>query len=220
MVEKRYFPERRSAYQARRLSYVMADCDREKIVTVNMKLKEILFRHTDRPGVCSSSIDGLSLVRREAVDSSERCIEKPLVSVIVQGVKHSTVGTQEYRIRENQCLVSGVDMPSASYVVEPTPEKPFLSLFFYLDRQILTDLVMEMEPENRPHRMGGQGVSVADAEPESLESLLRLAELLDKPKQIAIRAPIICASCTTCFLSARRAAFCRDCTRRGRRTIR
>ena len=107
MVEKRYFPERRSAYQARRLSYVMADCDREKIVTANMKLKEILFQHTDRPGVCSSSIDGLSLVRREAVDSSERCIEKPLVSVIVQGVKHSTVGTQEYRIRENQCLVSG-----------------------------------------------------------------------------------------------------------------
>lgn len=39
--------------------------------------------------------------------------------------------------------------------------------------------------------MGGQGVSVADAEPEFLEGVLRLTELLDKPKQIPIRAPLI-----------------------------
>ena len=32
---------------------------------------------------------------------------------------------------------------------------------------------------------------MADAEPEFLEAVLRLAELLDKPEQIAIRAPMI-----------------------------
>ena len=68
---------------------------------------------------------------------------------------------------------------------------PFLSLFFYLDRQILSDLVMEMEPEERPSFMEGQGVSVADAEPEFMETMLRLAELPGKPNQIPIRTPII-----------------------------
>ena len=68
---------------------------------------------------------------------------------------------------------------------------PFLSLFFYLDRQILSDLVMEMEPEERPSFMEGQGVSVADAEPEFMETMLQLAELPDKPNQIPIRTPII-----------------------------
>ncbi len=33
----------------------------------------------------------------------------------------------------------------------PHAAPPFLSLFFYLDRQILSDLVMEMEPEERPY---------------------------------------------------------------------
>ena len=73
----------------------------------------------------------------------------------------------------------------------PHAAPPFLSLFFYLDRQIMSDLVMEMEPEERPYFMEGQGVSVADAEPEFMETMLRLAELPGKPNQIPIRTPII-----------------------------
>lgn len=169
----------------------MTGKNQKKVKEINKKLKEIMLRHMEKPGVCASAINGLTLVRREAVNSSERCFEKPLASVIVQGSKHSTVGTQEFHIHANQCLVSGVDMPSTSYVIDPTPENPFLSLFFYLDRQILSDLVMEMEPEERPSFMEGQGVSVADAELEFMETMLRLAELLDKPNQITIRAPII-----------------------------
>lgn len=165
--------------------------NQKKVKEISKKLKEIILWHMEKPGVCASAINGLTLVRREAVNSSERCFEKPLASVIVQGSKHSTVGTQEFHIHANQCLVSGVDMPSTSYVIDPTPEKPFLSLFFYLDRQILSDLVMEMGPEERPSFVEGQGVSVADAETEFMETMLRLAELLDKPNQIPIRAPII-----------------------------
>ena len=169
----------------------MTEHDREKVIAINAKLKEIVLRHMDRPGVKPSAIDSLTLVRRTVVESSEKCFERPLASVIVQGSKHSTIGTQEYHFRENQCLVAGVDMPSSSYTIESSPEKPFLALFFYLDRQILTELVMEMAPENRPAVAEGQGVSIVDAEPEFLAGLLRLAELLDKPQQIAIRAPII-----------------------------
>ena len=165
--------------------------NQQKIQEINGKLKEILLRHMEKPGVCASAINGLTLVRREAVNSSERCFEKPLASVIVQGSKYSAIGTQEFHIHANQCFVFGVDVPSTSYVIDPTPEKPFLSLFFYLDRQILSDLVIEMETEERPSFMEGQGVSVADAEPEFMETMLRLAELLDKPRQIAVRAPII-----------------------------
>jgi len=169
----------------------MADDNQKKVKKVNKKLKEIVLRHMEKPGVCASAINGLTLVRREAVNCSEHCFEKPLASVIVQGSKHSSVGTQEFHIHANQCLVSGLDMPSMSHIIDPAPEKPFLSLFFYLDRQILSDLIIKMEPEERPSFMEGQCVSVADAEPEFMETMLRLAELLDKPKQIPIRAPII-----------------------------
>ncbi len=168
------------------------DSDRqERMARINRKLREVILRHMEAPDVRPSAVNGLTLVRRDETNSSERCFEKPLTSVVVQGSKQSTIGMQEYMLRENQCLVSAIDMPSISYAVDPSSEKPFLSLFFYLDKRILTELISEMEPEERPVFQAGRGVSVADAEPEFLEALLRLAELLDKPKQIAVRAPII-----------------------------
>ena len=168
------------------------DSDRqERLAGINEKLRDVILRHMETPGARPSAVEGLTLVRREESNSSERCFEKPLASVILQGIKKSTIGLQEYELRENQCLVSAVDMPSMSYAVAPTPQKPFLSLFFYLDRKMLAELISEMEPEERPAFCWERGVSVADAEPDFLEALLRLAELLDKPKQIAVRAPII-----------------------------
>ena len=168
------------------------DSDRqERIARINRKLREVILRHMAAPDARPSAVKGLTLVRRDETNSSERCFEKPLASVVVQGSKKSTIGMQEYVLRENQCLVSAVDMPSISYAVDPSAESPFLSLFFYLDKKIFTELISEMDPEERPSFQAGRGVSVADAEPEFLEALLRLAELLDKPKQIAVRAPII-----------------------------
>ncbi len=169
----------------------MTDRERENVKAVNAALKELLLRHMETPGVRPSAVEGLTLVRREASNCSEKCFSQPLAAIFVQGVKHSVIGTREYHIRENQCLVSGVDMPSSSCSIDPTPERPFLSLFFHLDRQMLTDLVMETDPKDLPPGTGGQSVSVADADPEFMEGVLRLAQLLDKPGQIPVRAPMI-----------------------------
>lgn len=164
---------------------------KQRIASINQNLKEVILRHRKTPGACASAIPSLTLVRRDESNLTERCFEKPLASVIVQGAKKSIIGTQEYVLQENQCLVSAIDMPSFSHAIAPTHQNPFLSLFFYLDTKILTELISEMNPEDRPPFCCEQGVSVAEAEPEFLEALLRLAELLDKPKQIPVRAPII-----------------------------
>lgn len=154
-------------------------------------LKDILMRHLPAPEIRPSPIDGLVLVRREDPPAPDRCFERPLVSVIVQGSKRSLIGSQEFVFRRGQFLVSGIDMPSSSSFFDTAPGQPFLSLFFYLDRQILTDLMLRMRPAGKTPQEDGPGVAVADAEPEFLEAVLRLAELLDKPEQIAIRAPMI-----------------------------
>ena len=165
--------------------------EREKAAAVNEELKRLLLRHLEQPAIRPTAIAGLTLVRREAANSSERCFEKPLASILVQGNKHTVIGTHAFSIAAKQCLVSGVDMPSTSYVVDPTPEKPFLALFFYLDRQLITDLAMEMEQDLPPSGEDSLGVAVADAEPDLLEGAVRLVKLLDKPEQIPMRAPMI-----------------------------
>lgn len=112
-------------------------------------LKDILMQHLPAPEIRPSPIDGLVLVRREDPPAPDRCFERPLVSVIVQGSKRSLIGSQEFVFRRGQFLVSGIDMPSSSSFFDTAPGQPFLSLFFYLDRQILTDLMLRMRPAGK-----------------------------------------------------------------------
>lgn len=69
------------------------DSDRqERIARINQKLREVILRHMEASDARPSAVKGLTLVRRDETNSSERCFEKPLASVVVQGSKKSTIG--------------------------------------------------------------------------------------------------------------------------------
>lgn len=163
----------------------------QRIHRLNSALKEKLLQYMETPCILSTSIAGFNLVRREDVGTPEQCFEKPLIGLVVQGTKHSLMGGQEYIYSENQCVVAGVDMPIASYVINPTHETPFLFLYLYLDRQLLSSLVLDMKAEPVHEAEDPAGVSVADADADLLEMFLRLVELLEKPEQIELRAPMM-----------------------------
>lgn len=159
---------------------------------VQAALKDILLRRLPEAGIFPSAIEGLMLVRRDDPAGTDRCFERPLASLIVQGRKHALVGGREYNFAENDCLVSGVDLPSVSSFPEASPQRPFLSLFFHLDREMLTELMLKMPPSGgRPGQANPYGLVTATADPEYMRTLLRLVELLDRPEQIAVRAPMI-----------------------------
>ena len=58
---------------------------------------------------------GLTLVRREAANSSERCFEKPLASILVQGNKHTVIGTHAFSIAAK--TMSGFRRGHAQHVI-------------------------------------------------------------------------------------------------------
>lgn len=169
----------------------MTPSELRRVAEANAALRNILLRHLDVPDVRPSAIDGLYLVRREDSSSSDRCFERPLASLILQGSKRSILGTQEYYFKENQCLVSGVDIPCVSSFLDASARHPFLAIFFSLDQQILTDLLLDMPPDSTPPPPEEGSLSIAEADPDFMEALLRLARLLDKPDQIAVLAPMI-----------------------------
>ena len=169
----------------------MEEQNYNSVFSINTALKRALLHHMDRPGTFPTAIEGLSLIRRDADDCSERCFEKPLVAIVVQGSKRSIFGTQEYRYSERQYLVAGIDMPASFSAVSATPETPFLSLALYLDRALITELSVEIAQAGQPDREKSPSIAVADVEPDFLNAALRLVELLDKKSQIPIRAPLI-----------------------------
>lgn len=165
--------------------------DLQRIPSLNAALKQKLLWYMEKPCIYPTAIEGLNLVRREDVGTPEQCFERPLVGLVIQGTKHSLMGGKEYVYTENQCVVAGVDMPISSYVMNPTHENPFLFLYLYLDKQLLSALSLDMKHEFARETDAYESVSVVDANADILEMFLRIVELLEKPDQISLRAPMM-----------------------------
>lgn len=158
---------------------------------LNAALKRKLLHDLETPGIVSTAIAGLHLVRREDDGTSENCFEKPLVGLVIQGTKHSSMGGREYIYTENQSVVAGVDMPISSYVMNATRETPFLFLYLYLDRELLGSLTLEMRQGAADIPTMSSSVSIADTDADILEMFLRILTLLEKPEQLPMRAPMM-----------------------------
>lgn len=165
--------------------------DLDRASRLNARIREKLLHYLPRPGILPTAIEGFRLARREETGTPEKCFEKPLVGLVVQGTKHSYMGGREYVYSASQSIVAAVDMPIASYVEDPTPEEPFLFCYCYLDKPLLASLTAEMPEGTETGTDEMTGVSVADTHPDILEMFLRLIELLEKPEQIALRAPMM-----------------------------
>jgi len=169
----------------------MTENDRAGLERTKNLLKGKLLRWMPGTGRYPTAIEGLTIVRRDEANQPENCFYKPLVAVIVQGFKRSIIGSEEYRYGENHCLVTGVDMPSVNYVTVASQEQPFLGLSLILDKYLISQLAAEIPPSSRLGNNSYKGMAVADVDPDVLDAFLRLAELLEKPEQISVLAPMI-----------------------------
>ena len=169
----------------------MTEQDRAEVARVNSLLKEKILQWLPGPGKLQTAIPGLALAHRTEANQSEHIFGNPCVGVIVQGNKCSVMGSREYRYGAGQYCVSGVDMPSAFYVINPSTEVPFLSMGLDLDRYLITRLTAELAPSTATGYGPCQGVAVSTADPDLLGAFLRLLHLLDKPEQIPFLAPMV-----------------------------
>lgn len=169
----------------------MTENDRASLERTNILLKEKLLRWMPESGRYTTAIDGLAIFRRNEAKKAENCIYQPLAAVLVQGCKRSIIGSEEYSYGKNHCLVVGVDLPSANYVIGASPEQPLLGLSLYLDKYLTTQLAAEIQPSTRPGNDSCKGMAVAEVDPDVLDAFLRLAELIEKPERIPVLAPMI-----------------------------
>ena len=158
---------------------------------INEELKQRILRHLPVPGKQATAIKGLTLSRCQEINKADKCFGTPSVAAIIQGGKCALIGDREYCYKEGQFCLTGVDLPSAFYILHPSEEKPFLSVILDLDSQLISRLAMEMPPASEKKSGRGDGLSIGELDADLLKCFLRLVELLDKPEQIRIRAPMV-----------------------------
>ncbi|UQZ90552.1 AraC family transcriptional regulator [Deltaproteobacteria bacterium Smac51] len=164
---------------------------RTDIGTAKNMLRERLLDRMPRPGDYSTGIDGVNLYRRDEKGQSKNCFYKPAIIKLVQGCKRSMVGSDEFFYGENDLLVAGVDMPNTSFLMDASPDKPFLSLTIDLDKDIIAQLALTTPLTGNESPSSSRGLLIQDVDAEMLDALLRLEELIDRPEMRPVMAPMI-----------------------------
>ena len=107
------------------------------------ELTALLTRHTDGKGdgVHKTDIDQLEFARESAVSATLPVLCQPILGIIIQGKKEALLGEETYRYDAAQYIVISVDLPLSGFVVEATPDKPYLGFKLNLDPRQLCDII-------------------------------------------------------------------------------
>ncbi|WP_137681180.1 AraC family transcriptional regulator [Aurantiacibacter suaedae] len=130
---------------------------------------------------------GLLKVSRETDLPPE--IYRPVVSLIVQGEKQLTIGTQVLTYRAGDTFTTSLDLPVSARITRASPERPYLAISFAIDAGLVGDMFLNMPDPAEP--LPERGFAVDRAGSQLLDVYGRALFLLDQPEDASVMAPLL-----------------------------
>ncbi|SEG67071.1 AraC family transcriptional regulator [Marinobacterium lutimaris] len=158
---------------------------------IHAELVPIIDRLTVGQEDVPTRINNLALFRREAATDPCDCMVEPSIVMVVQGAKQLLIGDKGYVYNTRQFLITSLDLPAKSQVLEASPETPSLGLVFRLDMNIIAELIAQNKLSPVRERASEAGAYLGTMTPELLEPFGRLLRLHSAPDDVAVLAPLI-----------------------------
>ena len=136
------------------------------------------------PGEHPTAIPGLSLYHRTAPTPCFRASYEPGLSIFVQGRKRILLGGTEYLCDGSSFLLSSIDVPAQSQIIEASEKTPLLSIFLRLDLPTVREVLSRDDIPEGPPSTHRQGLAVGETTVGLLGAAMRMLELLDTPEDI------------------------------------
>ncbi|MBC1221650.1 AraC family transcriptional regulator [Nostoc sp. UCD121] len=157
------------------------------------ELAALVTRHTDGKGdgFHQTAIEQLEFQRESSASTSLQGVCEPIFAILVQGKKEALLGEETYRYGAAQYLVVSVDLPLSAFIVEATPEQPYLGFKLNLDPRQLCDIITAQTSVIEEKKNSVRGLFVSTIDAPLLDCAMRLTRLLDTPQDIPILAPMI-----------------------------
>ncbi len=136
------------------------------------------------------NLPGLTVLRREAESDIEALVYEPVVCLILQGSKVTSIGDQFVELRPGDALLVSHDLPVVSRITQASVEKPYLAVILSLDLGLVRSLYEQIAdaPVSDTHV---RSLSAAPADPAWLAPLVRYLELNDDPLDAKVLGPAI-----------------------------
>ena len=147
--------------------------------------------HAPLLGENPTPVPGMSLYRRAAPTACVLATYEPSFTVFAQGRKRINLGGTVYLCDETSFLVSSIDVPAESQILEASQKLPLLSMFFRLDMPTVREIISREELPEPVTTVRGRGIAVGKTTPALLGACIRLIDLLDAPEDVSFLGQLI-----------------------------
>ncbi|SQJ09027.1 L-rhamnose operon regulatory protein rhaS [Serratia rubidaea] len=131
-----------------------------------------------------TSLPGLSFAKVRKPMPRSSYLYEPSISMIVRGSKRVQLGGTTYLYDESRFLLTSVDLPTVTEVLEATEASPYLSLLMRLNLPVAREMIAEMGGPEAPLPGGTTGMSTGPATVDLFDAIERLVRLLDHPQDL------------------------------------
>jgi AraC-like DNA-binding protein len=140
---------------------------------------------------CATDIPGLTLHRRTAPTAPCSMTYEPSVTVIGQGQKRVDLGGRTFLYDSSRYLLTSIDLPIISRVVEASEEAPCLAMSLKLRMPVVRELLSREEIEVPGPTSDSPAVGTGETTVEFLSACCRLLDLLGNPQDIPFLSGLI-----------------------------
>jgi AraC-like DNA-binding protein len=136
-------------------------------------------------------LPGLYLSRSSVPLERIHSVVEPSVCVIAQGSKEVLLGESRYRYDPSRYLLTTVELPRVSQVLEASKERPYLALRLNLAPVLVGSVMLEADYSSPRDRANVKAIAVSPLDGNLLDAFVRLVRLLDSPAEAQVLLPLI-----------------------------
>ena len=134
-------------------------------------------------------LPGLSFYRRTEPTEFEAFVYDPLVCLILQGAKETSVGDRMVRATAGEQIIVSHDLPVVARITDASEAEPYVALIVRLEVSELRSLYDEVGGAHEGE--ASSAYAVARADDALIAVMTRYVDLLDEPEAAPVLAPLI-----------------------------
>lgn len=133
---------------------------------------------------------GLMLTKRTCPVPPTPYRYEPSLAMIVRGRKRVILGDTTYWYDESLFLLTAVNLPTITEVLDGSPEDPYISIVWKLDLAAARQLIVDIDVDE-PSPSSGGAMAVGPATGPLYDALARLIDLLEAPADAPILGELL-----------------------------
>jgi AraC-like DNA-binding protein len=117
-------------------------------------------------------------------------VQRASLAIIAQGAKVAVIGEETYTCEAGNVALYSIEVPVASRVTRATGAEPYLVLMLDIDPAKVAELSLKVFPNGIPQVREALPLSMAQADGHLIGAASRLLDLMARPSDAALLAPL------------------------------